>query len=92
MNRAAVVLELDGFGEAAIGEPLPRHRTPPCVSIAQSRIAMASASLSSGGESAGPNGLDHRLLVGIALAGDEALDRPDGDALVWNLVLFAPGG
>lgn len=47
---AAVVLELDGFGRTAMGKTLPGHRTPPRVSIAQSRMAIASASLSSAGE------------------------------------------
>ena len=43
------VFELNYLCGAAIGEPDPRHRTPPCVSIAHSRMASASASLSSAG-------------------------------------------
>ena len=45
----AAMFELDGLGGAAIRKPRSRHRTPPCVSIAHSRMASASASLSSAG-------------------------------------------
>ena len=47
----AVPLDLLGITAlAAIAVGVPPHATPPFVSIAQSRIAMASASLSSAGE------------------------------------------
>ena len=36
--------------------------------------------------------VDHRLLVGVALAGDVPLDRADRNALVSNAVMLAPGG
>jgi hypothetical protein len=35
---AAVVLKLDGFGGTPTGKPLPRHRAPPWVSMAQRRM------------------------------------------------------
>ncbi len=43
-----------------------------------------------GAISAGSNGLDHRLLVGIAFSSDEPLDRADRHALVGDFVLLAP--
>ena len=70
------------------------HRTAPIPwAIAQFSSASASASLSSAGCEAEPaDGLDHRLLVGVALAGDVPLDRADGDALVRDAVRLGPGG
>ena len=54
---------------------------------------MASASLSSAGcEPARANRSDDRVLVGVTLAGDEALDGADGHALVGDAALLAPGG
>jgi hypothetical protein len=50
---------------------------------------MASASLSSAGWN--PRA-DDSGLVGIALAGDEALDRTDGDALIGDVVVLALRG
>ena len=38
------------------------------------------------------DGVDHRLLVGVALAGDVPLDRADRDALVRDAVRLGPGG
>jgi predicted AAA+ superfamily ATPase len=43
------MFEFDSLRGAPVGKPDPRHRTPPCVSIAHSRMASASASLSSAG-------------------------------------------
>jgi hypothetical protein len=36
--------------------------------------------------------IDHRRLVGVALAGDVPLDRADRDALVRDAVGLGPGG
>src|ERR1043166_6515377 len=44
-----VVGETGREARPPIGKPLPIHRTPPWVATAQSRIAIASASLSSAG-------------------------------------------
>src|SRR6266511_1285516 len=38
------------------------------------------------------DGIDHRLFVGVALAGYVTLDRADRHALVRNAVVLAPGG
>ena len=43
-------------------------------------------------EAAGLHGGDHGGLVGVAAAGSEALDRADGDALVGDDMVLAPGG
>ena len=43
-------------------------------------------------EAASANRSDDRVLVGVALAGDEPLDGADGDALVGDAALLAPGG
>src|SRR5690625_6682846 len=48
--QPALALDLLGIpASAAVAVGMPSHATPPFVSIAQSRIAMASASLSSAG-------------------------------------------
>ena len=61
--------------------------------IAQCSSASASASLSSAGAKPSlADSVDHRLLVGVALAGDVPLDRADGDALVRDAVGLGPGG
>ena len=44
-----------------------------------------------GTEATRTNGIDHRLLIGVALAGDETLDRADRDALVGDRALLTPG-
>ena len=76
-------------GRAPVGKAHTRHRTPPCVSIAHSR--MASGLVVIGGiESARADCGDYGLLVGVALAGDEALDCADGHALVSDGVVIAP--
>src|SRR3954470_24175379 len=46
----------------------------------------------SGTEATRTNGIDHRLLIGIALACDETLDRADRDALIGDRVLLTPCG
>ena len=45
-----------------------------------------------GVEAAIADSVDDRSLVGVALAGDVTLDRPDRHAFVRNTVLLAPGG
>ena len=42
-------------------------------------------------EPARANRSDDRVLVGVALAGDESLDGADGHALVVDLMVIAPG-
>ena len=92
-GRIVVVLERQHGRDTrpAVWKPLPGHLTPPCVSIDQSRMAKASASLSSAGENprarmAGKHG----GLVSVAFAGSEPLDRSDRHALIGDAVLFAP--
>ena len=54
---------------------------------------MASASLSYGGiETARADGGDHHVLVGVAVARDEPLDRADGNTLIGDVVVIAPRG
>ena len=66
----ALALDLLGIpAAAAVTVGMPSHATPPFVSIAQSRIAMASASLSSAG-------LKPRAVTAATMAALSALPLP----------------
>ena len=69
------------------------HRTPPCgLDRPQQDGECVGLVVVGRCESARANCGDDRVLVGVALAGDEPLDRADRDALVGDAALLAPGG
>src|SRR5690606_39227280 len=72
----AIVFERASVGATAVGEPPAVHRVPPCVSIAQSRMARASASLSS-------VGVKPRVRTAAITAALSALPLP----VTWRLIV-----